>query len=97
MWYNRGGEILSKITNVGFHGKALIFFYFCDLDFIDYYLNFWWYSRKCDQKKLKLWWYSWKAKKRPPLRPSSPAWAPGGFNLFYSHFRETTRNSNDNE
>ena len=74
--------ILSKITNVGFHGKPLIFFYFCDLVFIDYFLNFWWYSRKRWQKNLKLWWYSWNAKKKiettwclgwalgAPLRPS---------------------------
>ena len=30
----------QNITNVGFHDKPLIFFYFCDLDFIDYCLNF---------------------------------------------------------
>ena len=31
--------ILFKITNVGFHGKPIIFFYFFDLDFIDYFLK----------------------------------------------------------
>ena len=31
VWYSRGARILSKITYVGFHGKPLIFFYFCDL------------------------------------------------------------------
>ena len=55
---------MSKITNVGFHGKPLIFFYFCDLVFMDYCLNFGWYSQKCWQKNLILWWYSWNAKKK---------------------------------
>ena len=46
-----------------------------------------------DSKKLKLWWYSWKTKKKapttgrrdeiPPEAEKGPAWAPGGFNLFY--------------
>ena len=49
---------LSKITNVGFHGKPLIFLNFWDLVFMDYSLNFGWYSQKCWQKNLKLWWYS---------------------------------------
>ena len=75
----------QNITKAGFQYEPRIIFYFCDLDFIDYYLNFWWYSRKCGQKKFKLWWYSWKAKKKiettwcpgwalgPPLR----LWNPG--------------------
>ena len=65
----------AKITNVGFHDKPLIFFYFCDLDFIDYCFNFGWYSRKWWQKKLKLWWYSWKAKKKlkPPGAQAGPS------------------------
>ena len=48
------------------------------------FFNFWWYSRKCWQKKLKLWWYSWNAKKknwnhllaRLGPRGSAPASAP---------------------
>ena len=63
---------MPKITNAGFHGKPLIFFYFCDLVFMDYCLNFGWYSRKWWQKKLKLWWYSWKAKKK-----IETTWCPG--------------------
>ena len=62
--YNRGGIILSKITNVGFHVKPLRLFYICDLDFIDYYLNFRWYSRKCWQNEFQLEWYSWNEKKK---------------------------------
>ena len=60
----RGYNFVEKITNVGFHGKPFIFFYFCDLVFMDYFFNFGWYSRKCWQKNLKLWWYSWNAKKK---------------------------------
>ena len=74
---SRGARILSKITNVGFLGKPVIFFYFCDLDFIDY-LNFGWYSQKCWQNKIKLWWYSWKAKKKlkPPGAQAGPKRGP---------------------
>ena len=56
---------LAKISPMSdFMVNRSYFFYFCDLDFIDYCLNFSWYSRKWWQKKLKLWWYSWKAKKK---------------------------------
>ena len=40
MLSKRGYNFVQNITNVGFHGKPFIFFYFCDLDFIDYSFNF---------------------------------------------------------
>ena len=85
----------QNITNVRFHDKPLIFFYFCDLDFIDYCLNFRWYSRKWWQKKLKLWWYSWKAKKKiettwcPGWALEPPFWPSAEYFIFAFH--ETTK------
>ena len=49
----RGAKILSKITNIGFHGKPLIFFYFCDLVFIDYCLKFWVVFTKMVAEKIE--------------------------------------------
>ena len=52
----------QKISNTSFHYKPRIFF-FCDLDFIDLFGNFSWYSRLFWHEKLEnLWWYSWNSK-----------------------------------
>ena len=40
-------------TKVGLHGKPSTFVYFRDLLFMDYCLNFVWYSQKCWQKNLE--------------------------------------------
>ena len=70
--------IVQNITNVGFHGKPLIFFYFCDLVFINYFLKF----LVVFTKTLAV------------RRSEGPAWAPGGFNFFFLHFMNTTKVSN---
>ena len=82
LWWSRGGaRILSKISNVGFHGKPHTFFL---------WPRFHWFGRKEAQgPSLGTRWFQL-------LLLLSSMKAPK-FQFFCPHFRETNQNSNNNQ
>ena len=72
----------QNITNVGFQQKPCLFFLFCDLDFIIFFNLVGGIRDYFGKKILKTKVVFIRAPFRPPLRPSGPAEAPSGFNLF---------------
>ena len=63
------------MNNVGFHGKPLIFFYFCDLDLIDYLFEFWVVFTKMVAEKIQalVVFIEGKKKLKPPGAQAEPS------------------------
>ena len=60
---------VQNITKAGFQYKPLLFFLFFGLDFINYFWNFWWYSRIFCIKTWKPWVVFMKCGKSKILKP----------------------------